>query len=227
MRQIPLPIAPRVPPTFDDFAAGGDAALAALVAHLQGPLPAAAPTYLWGPSGSGKTHLLQALAERRQRLGEAVARFDAGSPLPWTLPEAAGLVVVDRCEALDAPRQHAAFSLFVDALGTTPIVAAGRVPPVDLPVREDLRTRLGWGHVYALPAPGEAQVRAALQRQAAARGIVLGDGVVDYLLTRFERDLAHLMPLLDRLDDYALAAQRPALTVPLLRRMLAETEPAP
>ena len=44
---------------------------------------------------------------------------------------------------------------------------------------------------------------------------------MDYLLSRFARDLGHLMSLLDRLDEYAMAHAR-ALTVPLLRQMLAE-----
>ena len=44
---------------------------------------------------------------------------------------------------------------------------------------------------------------------------------MDYLLTRFARDLKNLMVQLDRLDAYALVHQR-ALTVPLLRRMIDE-----
>jgi DnaA family protein len=50
---------------------------------------------------------------------------------------------------------------------------------------------------------------------------LLADEVIDYLLTRFARDLKHLMRLLDRLDEFALAAKR-AVTVPLLRQMLAD-----
>jgi DnaA family protein len=44
---------------------------------------------------------------------------------------------------------------------------------------------------------------------------------MNHLLTRFERDLSHLMRLLDRLDRFALANARP-VTVPLLRQMLQE-----
>ena len=82
----------------------------------------------------------------------------------------------------------------------SPVAAAGRVPPVDLPLREDLRTRLGWGHVFALQPLAEAERRAVLRREADRRGIFLSDEVMDYLLTRFARDLKHLMALLDRLD---------------------------
>ena len=75
--------------------------------------------------------------------------------------------------------------------------------------------------MFALEPLAEADVRAVLRRAADARGIFLSDEVMDYLLTRFARDLSHLSALLDRLDEFALASQRP-VTVPLLRRMLAE-----
>jgi DnaA-homolog protein len=131
-------------------------------------------------------------------------------------------VVVDRCELLDAQRQQAAFALFVQA-GEAGVqwAAAGRVPPVDLALRDDLRTRLAWGHVFALQPTSENETRAALRREADRRGIFLPDEVMDYLLTRAARDLGTLMQLLDRMDRFALARQRP-LTVPLLRQMLQE-----
>ena len=44
---------------------------------------------------------------------------------------------------------------------------------------------------------------------------------MDYLLTRFARDLKHLMAQLDRLDEFSLSTKR-TITVPLLKQMLAE-----
>jgi DnaA family protein len=58
------------------------------------------------------------------------------------------------------------------------------VPPVDLPLRDDLRTRLGWGHVFALQPLAEDETRAALRRESDRRGFLLPDEVMDYLLTR-------------------------------------------
>ena len=75
----------------------------------------------------------------------------------------------------------------------------------------------------ALQALGEGETRAALRREADRRGILLSDEVMDYLLTRFQRDLKHLMNLLDRLDEFAMSERR-AVTVPLLKKMLAEGE---
>ncbi|MBP6900970.1 MAG: DnaA regulatory inactivator Hda [Burkholderiaceae bacterium] len=224
MKQIPLPIAPPPEQAFDALRIGPNAEA---VQHLRGLglVPggtAAAPVYLWGGAGTGKTRLLHALAAARQADGERVGWFDAATPLPWTLDEAWALVIVDRCEALDALRQQAAFALFVDA-GHHGVqwAAAGRLPPVDLPLRDDLRTRLGWGHVFALQPLGEGETRAALRREADRRGIFLSDDVMDYLLTRLDRNLGHLMALLDRLDGFALAEQR-AVTVPLVKKMLSE-----
>jgi DnaA family protein len=219
MRQIPLAIGPQSQPSFENFLAGPNVAA---MEHLRSLVLPTAPVYLWGAAGSGKTHLLRALAARCQAAGQAVGWFDAADPGPWSLEPGWSLVVFDRCEALDADGQHRAFALFENATAHgVQIAAAGRLPPVDLPLRDDLRTRLAWGHVFALELLAEADTQAALRREADRRGIVLSDEVMNHLLTRFPRDLAHLMRVLDRVDEFALARGR-AVTVPLLRQMLAE-----
>ena len=228
MKQLPLPILAEPPSTFDDFAAAGNEAVVQHLRVIASADAVAPPVYLWGPPGSGKTHLLRALLAQCRRAGRRVACFDAESPLPWTLEAGVSLVVVDGCDRLDAPRQHAAFGLFVaTADASAQVVAAGRLPPVDLPVRDDLRTRLGWGLVFALQPLADAGVRAALRRQAEARGLVVSDEVLDYLMSHFARDMKNLATLLDRLDGFALAERRGVLTVPMLKRMLAEDAEVP
>ncbi|MEO6408049.1 MAG: DnaA regulatory inactivator Hda [Burkholderiaceae bacterium] len=217
MKQIPLPIASAAAPSFENFIVGANAPA---IDEIQRIGPGSAPLYLWGPAGSGKTHLLRALAGRATSAGVRVAYFDAADAA--CCDDATGLVVLDDCERFDAAHQHAAFAAFVlAATHGVPVAAAGRLPPVDLPLRDDLRSRLGSGPVFALQPLAEAQVRAALRREADRRGLFLPDELVNYLLTRFERDLGHLMAQLERLDRYALVTKR-ALTLPLLRQMLAE-----
>ncbi len=219
MRQIPLAIGIEARRTFDNFVTGANAAA---VAHLDALAPQAAPVYLWGASGAGKTHLLEALAQRFDQHGLRTGWLGAAEAAPWSFDEAWSLVVIDDADRLDGAQQHAAFALFVEAGSRgVPLLAAGRVPPVDLAVREDLRTRLGWGHVFAIAPLGEAEARATLRRVADQRGIFFSDDVMDYLLTRFDRDLKHLVAQLDRLDEFSLATKR-QITVPLLKRMLAE-----
>lgn len=219
MRQIPLAIGVEASRTFETFVPGANAPV---VAHLQALGTQAAPVYLWGPSGSGKTHLLEALVHRLDAQGMRAGWLTAVDAAPWPFDDAWSLLVLDGADALDAVQQHAAFSVFVEATTRgVPVVAAGRVPPVDLVLREDLRTRLGWGHVFAVQPLGEAEARATLRRVADQRGIFLSDDVMGYLLTRFARDLKHLVAQLDRLDAFSLSTKR-QITVPLLKQMLAE-----
>ncbi len=224
MQQLPLAIGPVAQPAFENFLREGGAAAFDHLSGLQAP---GAPVYLWGPPGSGKTHLLHSLAGRFVAAGKGVSWFDPTDAPPWHLSPEDTLVVIDDCEALDAQAQHAAFGLFVAATAHgAQVAAAGRWPPVDLPLRDDLRTRLGWGLVFALQTLPDGQTRAALVGEARRRGFELPDAVVDHLLTHFPRDLAHLMQLFDRLDRYALAQSR-RITVPLLRQMLAEAPSMP
>ena len=182
MKQIPLPIGIAAARSFENFVVGANAATVAHLALLQ---PGAAPVYLWGPSGSGKTHLLQALIRRAQAEGAQTASFGAGDAMAWPFDEQWRLIVIDDCERLAPEQQHWAFALFAQAVPKrATIVAAGRQPPVDMPLREDLRSRLGWGHVMGLQALSEAEARAALRRDADRRGILLCDDVLSYLLLR-------------------------------------------
>jgi DnaA-homolog protein len=220
VKQIPLAIGPEPLMSFESWVAGANEAARAHMQALVTQL--GAPVYLWGASGSGKTHLLRALTQAVQARGGSVGWFDGHKPLPWQFDLGWSLVVLDDCDMFDNVHQHAAFALFIDAAAHgAQIAAAGTLPPTDLPLRDDLRSRLGWGDVFALEPLGEADARSVLFKEAERRGILLSDEVLGYLMTRFSRDLKHLMALLDRLDEFALAESR-AVTVPLLKKMFEE-----
>ncbi len=224
MKQLPLAIGlgPQIAATFDNFRAGPNQPA---VAHLKDPGDPTVPVFLWGPTGSGKTHLLRAMVHDVQLRGERAGWFDAVEPSPWVDDPGRRLLVFDDCDRFDAAQQHDAFTLFFEASQRgIHVVAAATMPAVDLPLRDDLRTRLGCGLSFALHPLPEEEVRDVLRHEAAARGIELGEDVSRYLLTRFDRDLKSLISLLDRLDTYALANKR-AVTVPLIRQMLADPAP--
>ena len=88
-----------------------------------------------------------------------------------------------------------------------------------LPVREDLRTRMGWGLIYQVHGLTDDEKVAALSAAATARGLTLSPGVIPYLLSHFQRDMRSLSSMLDSLDQYSLQTQRP-ITLPLLREWL-------
>lgn len=253
MRQLLLDLGSPAVPGLDAFVEGGQGQNEALLAWLKawpavdGPL---SPAFIWGQPGSGKTHLLRAMVERALALGFGVVWLNAQTCQMWDAaqPGAPTLALLDDCDRLDADSQHLAFKLFIEsaaalaareaavplagpgqaeqaaAPGELFILAAGRLPAVDLPVRDDLRTRLGWGLSFALQPLNEAGVRQVLQQAAQRRGMALSEEVLTYLLSHHERDLGSLMALLDRLDDYALSEHR-LVTIPLLKQMLASESP--
>ncbi|APW37482.1 DnaA regulatory inactivator Hda [Rhodoferax koreense] len=225
MQQLVLDIGLVPGPTLDSFFAGPNEAA---LRHLQlwtGPQTSQStrspvPTYLWGPGGSGKTHLLKAVREALREQGATVGWLDASVFEPPEFNEAWAAVLLDEVHLYNSEQQHAAFNWFVNAQTWQRwVLGAGELPPADLPLRDDLRTRLGWGHVFALQPLGEAERRAVLRKQADARGLFLGDEVMDFMLNRFSRDLGSLMQLLDHLDRYALQTQR-GITVPMIKSML-------
>jgi DnaA family protein len=221
MKQIALDIGLACGPTLASFCAGSnEAALKHLQLWAGSPTRSPVPTYLWGASGSGKTHLLKAVAETLREQGAAAGWLDATVHEPPEFNENWAVVVLDDVQLYTAVQQHAAFNWFVNAQTLQRgVLAAGALPPADLKLREDLRTRLGWGHVFQLRVLSEPERRAVLRQAADARGVFLGDEVMDYMLTRFSRDLGSLMHLLERLDGYALQTKR-AITIPLIRAML-------
>lgn len=225
MKQMALDIGLAPLPTLANFvAAGNEAALEHLRLWADNPLRSPVPTFLWGEGGSGKTHLLRAVREALREHGARVGWLDAQTLHPGEFDEHWEVVLLDDCQLYTAEQQAAAFNWFVNAQAPAHgparwVLAAGDRPPADLQLRDDLRTRLGWGHVFQLRALGEAERRAVLRRAADERGVFLGDEVMDFMLNRFSRDLSSLMMLLDQLDAYALRTQR-AITIPLIKSML-------
>ncbi len=181
------------------------------------------PTYLWGDSGSGKSHLVEAVHIGLREQGGCVGWLHPGVQEPSAFDESWVAVLFDDVHLYTAVQQQAAFSWFIHAQGLQRgVVATGALPPADLQLREDLRTRLGWGHVFHLQVLTEPERRAVLRQAADARGVILSDEVLDYMLHRFSRDLGSLMEMLAQLDGYALQTQR-AITIPLIRSMLENT----
>ena len=225
MKQLVLDIGLASDPSFANFCVGPNAAaVEQLEAGTCNFFLSPVPTYLWGGEASGKTHLLKAVSAALRTQGASSGWMDASMREPPEFNESWAAVILDDCHLYTPARQRAAFNWFVNALGTDDgqprwVLASGNVPPADLPLREDLRTRLGWGHVLALQALSDVERRAVLKREAGARGVFLGDEVMDFMLTRFSRDLGSLMQLLDKLDSYALQTRR-AITVPLIKSML-------
>jgi DnaA family protein len=214
MQQLALELGPPPPPTFDSFFPGRNAAsFAALRAALR---DGERCIYLWGPQASGKTHLLRAfVAEPRQQVSRYAAPGDS-------LDNAAGetCLAADDVQSLDMVGQVALFDLYnrFRAAGGT-LLAAGDRPPAELPLREDLRTRLGSALVLRLAPLADEEKAAALSEHARQRGFRIAPELIEYVLKQVRRDMGTQMAVVAALDRVSLERQRP-VTLPLVREVL-------
>jgi DnaA family protein len=177
-------------PSLENFVVGKNAELVQRLRDRDFPTI----LYLWGAPGTGKTHLLNAVPE---------------------------LLCFDDAQKLSAVAQEQLFDAYNQAqLDGVQLVVTGDRAPRLLPLREDLRTRLGAGLVYELQPLSDEEKRQALLAAAQARSMPLNKEVLDYVLTHRSRDMRSLMALLNALDHYSLVNKR-LVTLPLLKEILA------
>ena len=218
MTQLLLDIQPAQAPTLDNFVAGINAELVSRLAALADPGSFDA-VYIWGLPGSGRSHLLAATVQlaAQRRPATLLAAQDIGTEL--TLVPGA-LLAIDDVDRLSAAAQIALFRAFNSTrLVGLSLLLSGAVPPRDLDLREDLRTRIGQSLIYEVKPLSDEEKSAALRHHAMLRGMKVDDALVQYLLRHGRRDLPSLMAVLNGLDQASLERQRPA-TLPLLKEVL-------
>jgi DnaA family protein len=225
MHQLALALGGAPAPTFGNFVAGRNEEVLSQLAAIAEGRSRERFVYLWGVPGSGRTHLLRAVAAAVADRGGRAVYVDA-RPDATALPdiEQVDALVVDDVERLAAHAQVALFNAF-NALRERggALVASGDAPAVQLPLRPDVVTRLGWGLVYQVHALSDAEKVGALASHAAARGFALADGITEHLLRHVARDMGSLIATLDALDRYSLEAKRP-VTLALVRELVRELE---
>lgn len=193
-----------------------------------------------GEAGSGKSHLLQAVvSETRAQAGPGAAVYLEASALERGLVGSGDdleqalaalltrhadcrLVAIDGLEWLpERPLlQEAALYLYNEMRGRGGRWLGGsRSLPAELPLREDLRSRLLWGAVVTLAPPDEATMAAIVHKLALDRQLHLAGEVVNFLLLRLPRRVADLAAALDALDQASLRQKRP-ITIPLAKEVL-------
>ncbi len=213
MSQLLLDIAPEWQPTLDNFVAGRNLELLSALRHaLAGGSERS--FYLWGEAGSGRSHLLQACVQAALDAQHS-AGYARGS-----VPQPAEVVAVDNVEQLDDAAQIGLFDLYNrmrDSGGM--LLVSGTQAPLHLLLRDDLRTRLGWGLVYQVHGLSDEEKAQALVQHAQLRGFALPPEVTQYLLRHGRRDLPSLVAALDALDAHSLRMHR-APSVPLLKEIL-------
>ncbi|MEY4592316.1 MAG: hypothetical protein RIR18_1211 [Pseudomonadota bacterium] len=218
MRQLLLNILPAPLATLGNFVPGSNSETFAAWQHwlndTNNDFRTGSGFYLFGESGSGKTHLLHASGFPYVDAADNSALTELTSICTGTT------LAVDNVQSLNPDGQQQLFNLFnqIHADGGR-LLMAGEVSPKNLSLREDLRTRLGYGLVYGLLPLDDSDKIAALTRLAQDRQLRIRSDLIPYLIRHTPRDMGSLTTLLQALDNYGLEHQR-AITLPLLRDLL-------
>ena len=223
-QQLILDISPAPSPTLDNFVIGSNQEVLNALLNCK---PGRA-IYLYGPQGVGRTHLLQAMAKQWHGL-----YFNANTPITQLQKLASAetitvpLIAIDDVDKQTQLHQAQVFALYNrwrEVAATQKafvLLIAGERAPLATPVREDLRTRLGWDLVFRLRLLSDEERAKALLTRSADRGLHLSPEVLKWVLTHYDRDMSQLIALIDALDHYSLTRKR-HITLPLLRDLLAE-----
>ena len=187
--------------------------------------------HIWGEGGSGRSHILEAmklladdLNQSSWMLGHDSSDDDwreAGLVISEN-PQSFALLCVDDVDSLDEFAQGALFRMhnLIRESSSQVLLTSSKVPPTNLDLRDDLRTRLAWGLVFQMHVLSDDEKLNALEQAAQARGLQLSNDVPPWLLRHFHRDMSSLMSLMEALDAYSLETKR-AVTLPLVKELLA------
>lgn len=228
MQQLPLDIEIKAESTFDNFVTG-DKGNEQLVAMLQRIARGESDfIYLYGDSGTGRTHLLQAFTQDYStQMPQALVAYiplDNMQLVPEMVEGLTGFDAVcidgiERCLG-DRAWETALFNLYnqLKEHNKTLIIAGAEAPQQLTVTLADLKSRLSAMLIHAIQPLSDNDKRLLIQKKAGERGLELSDEVANYLLSRQQRDLPHLLEMLETLDQASLQAKR-RLTIPFVKQV--------
>jgi len=198
MKQLALDFAVTPSPTFASFVAGRNTELLHNLMRLAAGDASERFIYIWGLAGSGRTHLLKSAVAAAQAAGASAAYIAASGATRFAADMAfMDCVAVDDANRLGAAAQIELFNVYnVLRERNAMLLVSGNAPPVQLKLREDVVTRLGWGLVYQVHALSDEEKTQALMIHAEGRGFRLSVEVCNYLLHHVRRDLPTLLAML-------------------------------
>jgi len=221
VEQLVFELAAPEQPRFANFLPGRNGELVAVLDRFACGNVDETGMLIWGAMGVGKSHLLRAAVALAMERGRRAVFLDhPEAMLASAAEDMPDLVAVDRIDEASAAATGQGFTLY-NALKQrgAHFLAASRQPLAAMTLREDFRTRLGWGLVYEALTLSDEDKPAALEAYARQRGFQLSGDVIEYLLRHGRRDMSSLLATLAALDRQSLSMKKP-ITVALLRTWL-------
>jgi DnaA-homolog protein len=229
--QLPVSFEFRANQTFDDYYPGCNQEI---IQHLKATAQGTGEPFifLWGEQGFGKSHLLQACCQEASRQNTRVFYLDLSNHINGNTQlisdlDNIELACIDNIDFIagNAEWELACFNLFNrqrEQQHRLLMSASCPMHYINLHLA-DLKTRFNWGLSLKIQPLDDDDKIAALIHKSQRMGIELAPQAARFLLSRFDRSLASLWLMLDKLDWASLAAKR-KLTIPFLKQVLDQTD---
>jgi len=176
--------------------------------------------YLWGPSAVGKTHILIATIKKFLNLNKEVIdlsfiddndTFDLGS---------IDLFFLDDIDRADGKIQNNLFNIFnMSENENAAIFITGNLPPNQMSLRPDLRTRISQCLVLNLKELEDEEKKDVLLKRSYFMGINLKLEIIDYLLKNYNRNMHELIKLIEKIDKESII-QKKRITIPFIKSFM-------
>lgn len=184
--------------------------------------------FLWGTQGSGRSHLLQAVcySALSKQLSHSYLNFrsqDSLTPKVLTNLEHIDIIALDDIDGVlsDPDWEEALFNCYNRVRDSASrLIVTANTPPHFLRCKlNDLRSRLSWGLTWQVTPLNDDEKIQALILHAKTRGLELSQGIAQFLLRNYPRNMSALIRLLGHIDQAALTQQR-RLTMPFIKETL-------
>ena len=176
--------------------------------------------YLWGPSAVGKTHILIATIKKFLNLNKEVIdlsfidgndTFDLGS---------IDFYFLDDIDRADGKIQNNLFNIFnMSENENAAIFITGSLPPNQMSLRPDLKTRISQCLVLNLKELEDEEKKDVLLKRSYFMGINLKLEIIDYLVKNYNRNMHELIKLIEKIDKESII-QKKRITIPFIKSFM-------
>ena len=176
--------------------------------------------YLWGPSAVGKTHILIATIKKFLNLNKEVIDMSFIDDNDTFNLGSIDLFFLDDIERADDKIQNNLFNIFnMSENENATIFITGNLPPNQMSLRPDLRTRLAQCLVLNLKELEDEEKKDVLLKRSYFMGINLKLEIIDYLLKNYNRNMHELIKLIEKIDKESII-QKKRITIPFIKSYL-------
>lgn len=220
MNQLSLDLDELAYPSFDKLLGHANAELIYMLQQKHDPF-----LYIWGESGAGKSHILQAWVGQALAKGMRAIYIDPKVHTLTDLALAFDYIAIDHIEVLSAHEQAELFYIFNTLRNRQQghLLLSADVPPHQLVMREDLRTRMSFCLSYQVKALSREEKIEALSNMAKVRQLDIDSRIFRYLVDNWRSDLQSLLTMFDDLANYSIAKHK-RITLSLLKTLLIQQE---